>query len=163
MGKIIIENAVKRKPDYLYYVDGNGDICEVPTAKIKQISKGESRKRIIKTGITKKAGCLYYVDGGGNVCAAKVEEENTQSIKNYKNLFNEKELMVLLKIMKEQTPLETEKEQIKLTKEVLSELENKNINSGTLNYLEAFIGYDVEMFEKEDIPILKKILKKIRE
>jgi hypothetical protein len=27
MGKIIIKNAVKREPGYLYYVDGKGNIC----------------------------------------------------------------------------------------------------------------------------------------
>lgn len=28
MGKIIIEKAVERKPGYLYYVDGRGNVCE---------------------------------------------------------------------------------------------------------------------------------------
>lgn len=28
MGKIIIKNAVKRKPGYLYYIDGRGNVCE---------------------------------------------------------------------------------------------------------------------------------------
>lgn len=28
MGKIIAKNVVKRKPDYLYYVDGQGNVCE---------------------------------------------------------------------------------------------------------------------------------------
>lgn len=28
MGKIIIQNAVQRKPNFLYYVDGDGNVCE---------------------------------------------------------------------------------------------------------------------------------------
>ena len=28
MGKIILKNAVVRKPGYLYYVDGDGSVCE---------------------------------------------------------------------------------------------------------------------------------------
>jgi hypothetical protein len=28
MGTIIVKNAVRRKPGYLYYVDGEGNICE---------------------------------------------------------------------------------------------------------------------------------------
>ena len=27
MGTIIIKNAVKREPGYLYYIDGEGSIC----------------------------------------------------------------------------------------------------------------------------------------
>jgi hypothetical protein len=28
MGKIIIKNAVERKPGCMYYIDGEGSICE---------------------------------------------------------------------------------------------------------------------------------------
>ena len=28
MGEIIIENCIKRKPGYLYYVDAEGNLCE---------------------------------------------------------------------------------------------------------------------------------------
>lgn len=28
MSKIIIPNAIERKPKYLYYIDGEGNICE---------------------------------------------------------------------------------------------------------------------------------------
>ena len=28
MGKIILANAVVRKPGFLYYVDGSGNVCE---------------------------------------------------------------------------------------------------------------------------------------
>jgi hypothetical protein len=32
MGTIILKNAVVRKPGYLYYVDGEGNICEAKMA-----------------------------------------------------------------------------------------------------------------------------------
>jgi len=38
MGEIIIKNAVQREPGYLYYVDGEGNICR---AKMKN----EKRKK----------------------------------------------------------------------------------------------------------------------
>jgi hypothetical protein len=28
MGKVVLKNAVKRKPGHLYYVDGKGNVCE---------------------------------------------------------------------------------------------------------------------------------------
>ena len=39
MGKIIIKNAVKRKPGFLYYIDGNGSICEA------KMSRGKKKKK----------------------------------------------------------------------------------------------------------------------
>lgn len=28
MGNVIVKNAVKRKPGFLYYIDGEGNLCE---------------------------------------------------------------------------------------------------------------------------------------
>ncbi|MCX6711742.1 MAG: hypothetical protein NT139_01740 [Candidatus Woesearchaeota archaeon] len=53
MGSVILKNAIKRKPGYLYYVDGKGSV-------------------ILKNAIKRKPGYLYYVDGKGNVCEAKM-------------------------------------------------------------------------------------------
>ena len=39
MGKIILENAVVRKPGYLYYIDGQGNICEAVMARKKSKNK----------------------------------------------------------------------------------------------------------------------------
>lgn len=36
MGNIIIKNAVKREPGYLYYVNGKGDICRVEMKRRKK-------------------------------------------------------------------------------------------------------------------------------
>ena len=46
MGKIIAENVVVRESGYLYYVDGQGNVCRTPMKrKIKKvISKKESKK-----------------------------------------------------------------------------------------------------------------------
>jgi hypothetical protein len=33
MGKVIIKNAVHRKPGHLYYVDGKGNVCEAVMAR----------------------------------------------------------------------------------------------------------------------------------
>jgi len=32
-GKIILKNAVVRKPGFLYYIDGEGNICEAAMKK----------------------------------------------------------------------------------------------------------------------------------
>lgn len=40
MGEIIIKDAVQRKPDCLYYIDREGNICET------KMSKG--KKRIVR-------------------------------------------------------------------------------------------------------------------
>ena len=42
MGKIIVKNAVKRKPGYLYYVDGQGSVCE---AKMSRGGKKSAKKK----------------------------------------------------------------------------------------------------------------------
>ena len=33
MGKVIAQHIVKRKPGYLYYVDGKGNVCEAKMAR----------------------------------------------------------------------------------------------------------------------------------
>lgn len=47
-GKIIIKNAVIRKPGFLYYIDGAGNICEAKMAR----SKSKTSKSL-KGGKTK--------------------------------------------------------------------------------------------------------------
>lgn len=39
MGEIIIEKAVEREKGYLYYVDGEGNICR------SEMSKGKAKKK----------------------------------------------------------------------------------------------------------------------
>ena len=40
MGTIIVKNAVERKAGYLYYIDGEGNLCE---AKMQRKSKSKPK------------------------------------------------------------------------------------------------------------------------
>ncbi len=42
MGTIVKKNVIKRKPGYLYYVDGKGNVCEA------RMSRGGKRKKKAK-------------------------------------------------------------------------------------------------------------------
>ncbi len=33
MGSVLVRNVVKRKPGYLYYVDGKGNVCQAKMAR----------------------------------------------------------------------------------------------------------------------------------
>ncbi len=39
MGKIIVKNAVERRPGFLYYIDGEGNLCEA------KMSRGGKKKK----------------------------------------------------------------------------------------------------------------------
>lgn len=41
MGEIVVKNAVERKAGFLYYIDGQGNLCEAQLAR-----KGKSKKKI---------------------------------------------------------------------------------------------------------------------
>lgn len=43
MGKIVVKNAVDRKPGYLYYVDSNGNVCQAEMSR-----KGRKKKTVKK-------------------------------------------------------------------------------------------------------------------
>ena len=49
MGKVIVKNAVTRKPGHLYYVDGKGNVCEAVMAR------GGKKKKAAKKKVVKKA------------------------------------------------------------------------------------------------------------
>ncbi len=51
MGKIIVKHVVKRKPGYLYYVDGMGNVCE---AKMSRGGKKKKKKPMKKKATKKK-------------------------------------------------------------------------------------------------------------
>lgn len=48
MGTIIVKNAIVRKPGYLYYINGNGDVCESKMARGGR-KKGSSKKKAAKS------------------------------------------------------------------------------------------------------------------
>lgn len=39
MGRVIVRNVIKRRPGYLYYLDGKGNVCEA------KMSRGGKRKK----------------------------------------------------------------------------------------------------------------------
>ncbi len=48
MGKVIVRKAVSRKPGHLYYVDGQGNVCEA------KMARGGRKKKAVKKKSTKK-------------------------------------------------------------------------------------------------------------
>jgi hypothetical protein len=42
MGSILVKNVIKRKPGFLYYVDGKGNVCE---AKMSRGGKKKKKKK----------------------------------------------------------------------------------------------------------------------
>jgi len=52
MGKIIVKNAVEREPGFLYYIDGEGNLCSakmnVGGKKKKSKKKKPTKKKSIK-------------------------------------------------------------------------------------------------------------------
>jgi hypothetical protein len=50
MGKIIKKNVITRKPGHLYYVDGQGNVCE---AKMARGGK-KKKKKAVKKKVAKK-------------------------------------------------------------------------------------------------------------
>ncbi|MBS3150569.1 hypothetical protein J4425_02075 [Candidatus Woesearchaeota archaeon] len=45
MGKVILKNAITRKPGHLYYVDGKGNVCEAVMARG---GKKKAKKKVAK-------------------------------------------------------------------------------------------------------------------
>lgn len=54
MGKVIAKNVVKRKPGYLYYVDGKGNVCEAKMARGGKKKKKAAKKKVVKKKVVKK-------------------------------------------------------------------------------------------------------------
>ncbi|MBT4136076.1 hypothetical protein HOD75_03955 [archaeon] len=51
MGKVVAKKVVERKSGYLYYVDGQGNVCE---AKMARGGK-KKKKKVAKKPVKKKA------------------------------------------------------------------------------------------------------------
>ena len=45
MGKVVVRNVVNRKPGFLYYVDGNGNVCEAKMARGGKKKKKAAAKK----------------------------------------------------------------------------------------------------------------------
>ena len=48
MGAIIKKNVVTRKPGYLYYVDGKGNVCEAKMSRGGKKKKKATKKKVAK-------------------------------------------------------------------------------------------------------------------
>jgi len=54
MGKIIKKNVITRKPGHLYYVDGQGNVCEAKMARGGKKKKKAVKKKVVKKKVVKK-------------------------------------------------------------------------------------------------------------
>ena len=54
MGKIIKKNVVDRKPHHLYYVDGQGNVCEAKMSRGGKKKKKATKKKVAKKKVAKK-------------------------------------------------------------------------------------------------------------
>lgn len=57
MGKIVVKKVITRKPGHLYYIDGQGNVCEAKMArggKKKKAAKKSTKKKATKKKATKK-------------------------------------------------------------------------------------------------------------
>jgi len=54
MGKVIVKGAVKRKSGFLYYVDGQGNVCEAMMARGGKKKKKAAKKKPAKRKAAKK-------------------------------------------------------------------------------------------------------------
>ncbi len=56
MGKIVKKNVITRKSGYLYYVDGQGNVCEAKMSRggKKKKKKAVAKKKPVKKKATKK-------------------------------------------------------------------------------------------------------------
>jgi hypothetical protein len=48
MGKIIVRKVITRKPGHLYYIDGQGNVCEA------KMARGGKKKKASKKKATRK-------------------------------------------------------------------------------------------------------------
>ena len=54
MGKVIKKNVIVRKPGHLYYVDGQGNVCEAKMARGGKKKKKAVKKKVVKKAVKKK-------------------------------------------------------------------------------------------------------------
>ncbi len=73
MKKILIKNAIKRKKDYIYYIDDKGNLFEY-----NFLNKKEVPILLTKSIVKRKHGCIYSIDGKGNL----IESSPIVSTKN---------------------------------------------------------------------------------
>ena len=55
MGRIILKKVITRRPGHLYYIDGQGNVCEAKMARGGRKKKGTKKKAAKKKPAKKKA------------------------------------------------------------------------------------------------------------
>lgn len=48
LGKIVAKKVIKRKKGFLYYVDGQGNVCEAKMARGGKKKKKAAKKKVVK-------------------------------------------------------------------------------------------------------------------
>ena len=54
MGRIVVKKVITRKPGHLYYIDGQGNVCEAKMARGGKKKKG-ARKKATKRKATRRS------------------------------------------------------------------------------------------------------------
>lgn len=54
MGRIVVKKVITRKPGHLYYVDGQGNVCEAVMARGGRRKKKATKKKVAKKAVKKK-------------------------------------------------------------------------------------------------------------
>jgi hypothetical protein len=54
MGRIVVKKVITRKPGHLYYVDGQGNVCEAVMARGGKRKKKAVKKKAVKKKVVKK-------------------------------------------------------------------------------------------------------------
>ena len=48
MGRIIVKKVITRRPGHLYYIDGQGNVCEAKMARGGKKKKKKAKKKPVK-------------------------------------------------------------------------------------------------------------------
>lgn len=60
MGKIVVKKVVTRKPGHLYYVDGQGNVCEAVMARGGKKKKATKKKAAKKKKVNSYLNLYFY-------------------------------------------------------------------------------------------------------
>jgi hypothetical protein len=71
MAEKVAKAGVKRQPNYLYFIDKQGDVSRAKMARGGK--KGGKPEKVAKVGVKKAPGYLYFLDKAGDVSRAKMK------------------------------------------------------------------------------------------
>ena len=65
--------GIVKEPNYLYFINKDGDIGRAKLSRAGRKKVGATEKEVVKQpGITKEAGYLYFLDKEGDISRAKM-------------------------------------------------------------------------------------------